>query len=166
MPYYYNDEYNIITVGEYFNNILSYQFSNTLEITDKEYFNTIQKDYFKDFYSSMIDQDIEPKWGENLLDQLVDYNSPYDYLVLDQESLLNLLEESEYQLTLMHILHHIDLDKSKKFDLLYKSIFMGSDYVFKFKRVLRDIKSYPIENSFIDELSVKLIEYKYGDLNL
>ena len=49
MPNYYNDKYNIITIGEYFNNLLSYQFRDTLEISGKEYFNAIQKDYFKDF---------------------------------------------------------------------------------------------------------------------
>lgn len=168
MPNYYNDKYNIITIGEYFNNILSYQFTNTLEIIDKEYFNVIQKDYFKDFYSSMIDQDIEPKWGENLLDKLVDYNSPFDYLILDRDNIESFLNSYEIMVCfILDLACYLDMEGNRKFNFVNNVIRVENvDFVVKLKRVARNIKYYPISMDEIENQFDYIELYKYDDLIL
>ena len=37
MPNYYKSNYSLITIGEYLNNILSYQFEGLLEVSNSEY---------------------------------------------------------------------------------------------------------------------------------
>lgn len=168
MPDYYNDKYNIITIGEYFNNLLSYQFKDTLEISGKEYFNAIQKDYFKDFYSSMIDQVIEPKWGENLLDKLEDYNSPNDYLIIDRDSIQSFLESYEIMVWfVLDLAYYLDMKEYDKFSFINNIIRAENvDCVLKLKRVARNIKYYPISMDEIENQFDYIELYKYDDLIL
>ena len=43
MPNYYKSNYNLITIGEYLNNILSYQFEGLLEVSNSEYIREIEQ---------------------------------------------------------------------------------------------------------------------------
>lgn len=166
MPNYYNENYNIITIGEYFKNILSYQFVEILEISNKEYFNIIQKDCSKDFYCSMIDQDIEPKWGENLLDKLEDYNSPFDYLIIDRDSIKSYLDS--YEIMVWFILdlgYYLDMEEYHKYNFVNSIIRIENmDYVIKLERVARNIKLHPIYIKEIENQFDYIEEYKYDDL--
>ena len=168
MPNYYNDNYNIITIGEYANNILSYQFLDTLIISDKEYFNTIQKDYFKDFYGSMIDQDIDTTWGENLLDKLAVFNSPFDYLIIDTDNIQSFLESYEIMVWfVLDLAHYLDTDKHKKFDFINNSIRAENiDCVIKLKRVARNIGYNPLSIKEIENQFDYIELYEYDNLIL
>lgn len=168
MPKYFNDKYNIITIGEYFNNILSYQFSGILEIKDKEYFSSIQKDYFKDFYCSMIDQDIEPKWGENLLDNLEVYNSPFDYLIIDRDSIQSFLDSYEIMVWfILDLAYYLDMEEYQKFDFVNSIIRVENiDCAIKLERVARNIKLNPIFSEEIENQFDYIELYNYNDLIL
>ena len=93
---YFNEEYNIILPQKYFSNLKSYEYSKILKVNDEGCFDTIQKDYFKDFYGSLIDSSVEPRWGENLLDKLELFNSPYDYFILDLEDIASRIDSLIY----------------------------------------------------------------------
>lgn len=165
---YYNKLYNIISIGEYFKNILSYQFSNILGVSDKEYFNVIQKDYFKDFYCLMIDNNVEPRWGENLLDKLEDYTSPYDYLIIDRDSIQSFMDS--YELMVWFILdlgYYLDMEEYHKFEFVNSIIrYENIDYAIKLKRIARNIKMYPVDVKDVEN-QIDIIElYNYDDLIL
>jgi anion-transporting ArsA/GET3 family ATPase len=168
MPNYYNAKYNIITIGEYLNNLLSYQFSGTLEISDKDYINNIQKDFLKDFYCSMIDQEIEPKLGENLLDKFEDYNSPFDYIIIDRDSIQSFLDS--YEIMVWFVLdlgEYLDIVEYDKFNFIHSIIRVENmDCVIKLERVARNIKLHPV---YIEELENEfdyIEQYNYDDLIL
>jgi hypothetical protein len=168
MPKYFDDRYNIITLEEYVTNILSYQYSETIVINDKDYFSKIQKDYFKDFYCAMIDNDIEPRWNENLLDKLIDFNSPYDYLILDIANLEAYIDSYDvFTWVLLDIVNYVDMQDSDKF-AFYNSLVMDHDlgFVIKLKRIARNIKYHPINIEDGETHFDYITDYKYDGLDI
>jgi hypothetical protein len=168
MPKYFNDQYNIITLGEYFNNILSYQYTSFIEIDDKNYFRKIQKDYFKDFYCAMIDNDVEPRWNENLLDKLVDFNSPYDYLILDSENLESYIKSYDiFTWLMLDFVYYLDMEKCGKFDFVNSLIRTENiNHIVKLKRIPRNIKYFPINAEEIKHNFLFIEEYRYNGLEI
>lgn len=168
MPKYFNNDYNIITIGEYFNNILSYQYYDLIATYDKNYLSKIQKDYQKDFYCSMIDNDIDPTWNENLIDRLVDFNSPYDYLIIDCENIKSYIQLYDvFTWFLMDFVEYLDMEECEKFGFANSLIrTVNVDYIVKLKRIPRNIKYFPINMEDIDDQFLYIELYKYDGLKI
>lgn len=168
MTKYINDKYNLISLGEYINNILSYQYSETMVIEDKDYLSKIEKNYHKDFYCSMIDNDIEPRWNENLLDKLIDFNSPYDYLILDSENIESYIDSYDlFTWVLLDFVNYVDMQESDKFDFFYSLIKdYNLGYVIKLKRIPRNIKYHPIDKEDSETHFCYIEDYKYDGLDI
>ncbi|QCX00113.1 hypothetical protein FGM00_08350 [Aggregatimonas sangjinii] len=167
MPNYFENRYNIITISEYFKNILSYQYSSHIEVCEKNYFIEIEKDYNKDFYCQMIDNDIEPRWGENLLDKLIDFNSPYDYMILDCENLESYIKlYNVFTWFILDFVYFLDMQEVDKFEFANSLIrYHKTDFVVKLKRVARNIREYPISKTEVDESFEYMEDYRYDGLN-
>lgn len=161
MANYHNSIYNIILPQEYLKNIYSYNFTKILTVKEKDYLNVIQKDFFKDYYCAMIDKGIEEKWGESLLDQIGDFNSPYDYFVIDRDDLENHLEPV-LDWFFADLVYDLDMEESEKFELLYHLLrAVDKDYVIKVERIARNIGRYPIYGEGINELKELIDGYDY-----
>lgn len=75
----------------------------------------INSEFFKDCYIYMVDNDIEVKWGEDYLQYITEYSSPYSYLVIKTEELYGKITDNIIQI-LLDLITVIDTDKNK-FDL-------------------------------------------------
>ena len=157
---YYNANYNIIQLRDYMKNIKLYSFDKIIEIDDKDYLNLIQKDYLKDFYSAMVDRNIETRWNEDLYDQLEFYNSPYDYFVMDIEDLVN--HYDDMVLVFSDLVLWLDMEEDEKFKFLYKLLrHSGPDYIIKVHRRARNIGCYPIIDLDLQDDNHWFSNYEY-----
>lgn len=168
MPNYFIEDHNIITFDEYFKNILSYQYSEFIEINEKNYLDEIRKDYQKDFFCSMIDNNIEPRWNENLLDKLEEYNSPFDYLIIDCENLQSYIETHDiFTWLIFDFVINLDMERVDKFHFIHSIIRSNVDFVIKLKRVSRNIKYYPLSHDTNAESFLCTTEdYRYDGLDI
>lgn len=157
---YYDANYNIIQLGDYVKNIKQYSFDQLIEIDDKEYLNVIQKDYLKDFYSAMVDRDIETRWNDDLFDQWESHNSPFDYFVMDIDDLVS--HDDDMVKVLSDLVYWLDMKEDEKFKFLYKLLRDGGhDYIIKVRRTARNIGHYPINDIELLEGNGWYTTYEY-----
>ena len=161
MVTYHDPIYNIILPQEYLKNIYSYNFTKILTVKEKDYLNVIQKDFFKDYYCAMIDKGIEENWGESLIEQIEDFNSPYDYFVIDRDDMLKYLKPV-LDWFLADLVYFLDMGQAEKFDLLYNFLrSVDEDYIIKVQRIARNLGAYPIYDEEIDEMLGMIEGYEY-----
>jgi hypothetical protein len=155
---YINDTYNIILPKDYAVNLNSFEFSKFIEVVNPDdTFEVIQKEYHKDFYNSIIDRDIEPRWGYNLLDELVEFNSPYDFFILNLVEILDQQDIGFYEF-LLNFIDVLDTD-ANKFSMLLQ-VHSMKVLVVKVKRFPRNVGRFP----FIENRQQSLI-YFLEDVN-
>ena len=69
-------------------NFLQFSYEKILFVEqNKSLIDAINSEFFKDCYIYMVDNNIEVKWGEDYLQYITEYNSPYSYLVIKTEEL-------------------------------------------------------------------------------
>ena len=167
MPNYYKSNYNLITIGEYLNNILSYQFAGLIEVSDLDYTFKIEKDILKDFYISFIEEGIAPPANVSSLYNVQEYSS-FDYLIINSDSIRTHVDSYEVMVQfIFDFIHYLDMEECDKFSFVESVLrHENIDLVVKLKRVARNIKLYPIDISeFKDDIDY-IEDYRYDDLEL
>lgn len=164
MPKYFIPKYNIITLYEYLKNIESYQFSEIIEVENKNYIEVIKEDFKKEFLNYLAINHM-PVDSENK-SILESFDNSYDYMIIDDENLENFFKYyNVFTWGILDLAYYFDMPEEQKFNFVYSVLrYVNLNLIIKVKRESRNLEIYPIE---VEELKDQLMlteEYNYDDL--
>jgi hypothetical protein len=147
-------------------NILQFSYEKILFVEqNNSLIDAINSEFFKDCYIYMVDNDIEIRYGEDYIDYISEYNSPYSYLVLKTEELYDKLPDHIVQI-LLDFITIIDTDKNK-FNLFTNVYNLHSNHILilKFHEKPRNLSRFEMSENAIERLkyNVKFLQIEHYD---
>lgn len=140
-------------------NILQFSFEKLFFVEQNNSIrDVINTEFFKDCYIYMVDNNIEVKYGEDYIDYVSEYSSPYSYLVIKTEELYAKIPDNIIQ-TLLDFITIIDTDKNK-FDLFTDvfDLYSTHNLIIKFHEIPRNFSRFEISGNAIERLKYN-VEY-------
>lgn len=134
-------------------NILQFSFEKLLFVEqNNSLIDAINSEFFKDCYIYMVDNNIEVKCGEDYIDYISEYSSPYSYLVIKTEELYGKIPDNIIQ-TLLDFITIIDTVKNK-FDLFTDvfDLYSTHNLIIKFHEIPRNLSRFEISENAIERL--------------
>ncbi len=138
-------------------NFLQFSYEKILFVEqNKSLIDAINSEFFKDCYIYMVDNNIEVKWGEDYLQYITEYNSPYSYLVIKTEELYGKITDNIIQI-LLDFITIIDTDKNK-FNLFTDvfELYSNHNLIIKFHEIPRNLSRFEISKNAIERLKYNL----------
>lgn len=140
-------------------NILQFSYEKLLFVEqNSSLIDAINREFFKDCYVYMVDNDIEIRYGEDYIDYMSEYSSSYSYLILNTNELNDELPDDIVQI-LLDFITILDTDKNKfnLFNDVY-SLYSNHNIIIKFHEIPRNLSRFEISENAIERLKYK-VEY-------
>lgn len=145
-------------------NILQFSYEKLLFVEqNNSLIDAINSEFFKDCYIYMVDNDIDLRYGEDYIDYISEYTSPYSYLVIKTEELYDNLQDYIVQI-LLDLITIIDTDKNK-FNLFTDvyDLHQSHNLIIKFHEIPRNLSRFEISENAIERLKYNVKNLQIDD---
>lgn len=164
MTKYFKKDLNLITFFEYYNNIISYQFFDVIEIEGKDYSKAIKKDINQEFLNYLNINEYNIKSNQQFVYN--NYSHPYDYIIVDNESLEKFCEYyNVFTWDILDFTYYIDMPEDLKFEFIYGAIrAVNFNLIVKLKKEPRDLSVNPVNLNELESNIMSTEGYEYNGI--